>query len=322
MERSASIADAASSAPCTAPAVPSRPDAHAAWLALVERRLHALVPDDAAGPAPLPAAMRDAVLAPGKRLRPLLAMAATLELGADPAAALDAGCALEMVHAASLALDDLPCMDDARLRRGRPALHRAYGEDVAILAAIALLSRAFVVLSTQPRVDAGVRAQLVASVAGSFGIDGLAGGQLEDLRGAEARRGAREARRCNVRKTGAAFSAAVDVAVSIAGAPARQRARLRSFALHLGCAFQLRDDLLDATCTPAQAGKDTGRDAGKRTVVGLLGTERAAREMRAHLAAARRSASPPRDRAQRDGGPLASFLQAAFGPELRAMGVA
>ena len=103
------------------------------------------------------------------------------------------------------------------------------------------------------------------------------------------------------------------------GAAPAQRTRLRTFAMHLGCAFQIRDDLLDVTASAAQIGKDTGRDAGKQTMVGLLGTERAVREMRAHLASARRAASAPRDRARGADGPLAQFLHAAFGPELRAM---
>jgi geranylgeranyl diphosphate synthase type II len=289
------------------------------WIDAVERRLDALLPTAGAGPAPLPAAMRDAVLAPGKRLRPLLAMAATLELGADPADAIDAGCALEMVHAASLALDDLPCMDDARLRRGRPALHVAHGEDLAILASVALLSRAFGVLAALPGLDASVRASLGATLADCVGHDGLAGGQVEDLRGAARRRDARDARRCNLRKTGAAFAAAVDIGAAIARTPARGRGRLRAFALHLGCAFQIRDDLIDVTATAAQAGKDTGRDAARRTVVGVLGADSARRELRAHLLAARRAAVGARGGPAAADGPLAQFLQAAFDAELRAL---
>lgn len=302
----------ASSGPDTPPERPPSDLSPQAAIGLIERRLDMLVPADPDAPAPLCAAMRDALLAPGKRLRPLLAMASARQLGADPQAALDAGCALEMAHTASLALDDLPCMDDATMRRGRPALHVAHGQDVAILAAIALLSRAFSVVATQKSIDAATRASLAATLADAIGVDGLAGGQLEDLRGAAARHDADDARRCNVRKTGALFVAAVDVGAAVARAGVAPRERLREYAMHLGCAFQIRDDLLDVTATVAETGKDTGRDAPRRTIVGLLGAERAAREMRAHLRAAERAAdsvSGAGDGAR----PLRDFLQAAFG---------
>ena len=290
-------------------------DGHAARAA-IERRLAELVPA-AAGPQGLLAdAMRHALLAPGKRLRPLLALAAVRELGGDPADALDAACALEMLHAASLALDDLPCMDDARLRRGRPTVHVAFGEDVAILASVALIARAFAVVAAQRGLPASVRGAIGAALAESIGTDGLTAGQVEDLRGAAERTSTDDAQRCNLRKTGALFAAAVEVGAAIARAPASRRERLADYALHLGCAFQIRDDLLDATARPDEVGKDTGRDGARRTIVGLVGLERARREMAAHLAAAHRAvagpASAPADT------PMAAFLAAAFGDELRA----
>jgi geranylgeranyl diphosphate synthase type II len=294
------------------------PRSAASLVGAIDRRLDELVPDgdgDADAPASLRDAMRHVLLAPGKRLRPLLALASTAELGADPAVALDAACALEMIHAASLALDDLPCMDDARLRRGRPTLHVAYGEDVAILASIALLSRAFSVVAGQRTLAPRVRAGLAATLAECVGSEGLAGGQFDDLRGAAQRTGD-SAQRCNLRKTGALFAAAIEVGTQIAQAPAARRARLREFALHLGCAFQIRDDVLDATRTSAEVGKDTGRDAGKCTVVALLGVEQAHRELRAHLNAAHRAAT-----GDTRGGPrssLVEFLRVAFGAELPA----
>ncbi|HYF58739.1 MAG TPA: polyprenyl synthetase family protein [Burkholderiaceae bacterium] len=306
-----------STGPLPHPAPVSSESRAASLRAAIERRLDELVPDDPGPQGVLRQAMRWSLLAPGKRLRPLLAMAAARELGADPADALDAGCALEMLHAASLVLDDLPCMDDAQLRRGRPTLHVAYGEDVAILASIALLSRAFQVVATQRSLPASVRGAVSAALAEAIGADGLAAGQIEDLRGAPARASAADAQRCNLRKTGALFLAAVEVGGAVARAPAARRERLGEFALHLGCAFQIRDDLLDATARPEQVGKDTGRDGERRTIVGLLGVERAAREMRAHLAAAHRAAAGPGRGAPADS-PLAAFLHAAFGDELRA----
>jgi hypothetical protein len=202
-------------------------DGHAARVA-VDRRLDELLPPVDGPQGLLVSAMRYALLAPGKRLRPLLTLAAARELGGEPADALDAGCALEMLHAASLVLDDLPCMDDAGLRRGRATTHVAFGEDVAILASIGLLGRAFAVVAAQRALPATVRGAVSAALAESIGADGLAAGQVEDLRGAAARASAADAQRCNLRKTGALFVAAVEIGAAVARAPAaRPRARRR-----------------------------------------------------------------------------------------------
>ena len=148
----------------------------------IEARLRALAPAESRTGS-LDAAIRYALLAPGKRLRPLLTLLAAWELGARDLKALDAACALEMVHAASLVLDDLPCMDDASERRGRPATHVAYGQDVAILCAVALLGRAFLTVASMDGIDPARRAQLSVILSEAVGANGLAAGQLEDLRG-------------------------------------------------------------------------------------------------------------------------------------------
>lgn len=284
---------------------------------LVDERLERLMPADAE-PQPLVRAMRHVLLSPGKRLRPLLVLMGTAELGGDALAALEVGCALEMVHAASLVLDDLPCMDDASLRRGQPTTHLVYGEDVAVLASIALLSRAFGLVACQRHLDPMVRAELSCMLSACIGTEGLVAGQLDDLRGGRAAAGLAAVEHRHLRKTGALFVAAIESAAAIAGPIDEPRlACLRDFAKHLGIAFQCCDDLLDATRSSAALGKDVGKDAGKSTVVSLLGIEGARRTMHLHLARAHAIAGGPLGR---NGvpGPLAEFLDCAFGPELQA----
>ncbi|HEY0420132.1 MAG TPA: polyprenyl synthetase family protein [Acetobacteraceae bacterium] len=252
----------------------------------VNRRLEALLPAGRDPSHPLHSSMRYALMAPGKRIRPLLTILSTSVLGADDAAALDAGCALEMVHTASLILDDLPSMDDARLRRGQKAAHLVFGEDVAILAAISLLSRAFGVLASVRHLPGAVRAELVEILSEATGACGLSGGQVDDLREAFCARPAERIAAVNHLKTGMLFLAAVEMAASIARVGEGERAALRRFAENLGWAFQLRDDLLDEDGVPAVTGKDAGQDRGKSTLVATLGRDGAALRLRGHLAEA------------------------------------
>jgi geranylgeranyl diphosphate synthase type II len=256
-------------------------------LARIEARLAELVPVVLAGQQGLEAAMRDSLLAPGKRLRPLIAAIVAQDLGGPLDAALDAGCAVEMVHAASLILDDLPCMDDAALRRGRPAIHRGHGEDVAVLASVAMLTEAFAVLSRIEGLAPERRNAAVGVLASAVGSLGLVGGQYQDLRGGRGPRSAQDIGDANGRKTGALFLSAVELGAIVAGATPGQRANLSAFAGELGLAFQLMDDLLDLTSDPAAIGKDVGRDAGKSTVVALVGVERTQRLVERHIGTAR-----------------------------------
>ncbi|MFO8154748.1 MAG: polyprenyl synthetase family protein, partial [Thiohalospira sp.] len=149
--------------------------------ALIDDRLRRLLPTGPDLPATLHDALEEGLLAPGKRLRPQLTLLATAQCDGDWHAALDPACALEMVHAASLILDDLPAMDDASERRGRPALHRRFGEDGAILAAVALMNRAYAVVADCPDLTAETRLNLVRELAGTIGTDGLVAGQWRDL---------------------------------------------------------------------------------------------------------------------------------------------
>jgi geranylgeranyl diphosphate synthase, type II len=274
--------------------------------AVVDRRLAALSGPPTQG-SELDRALRYVVLAPGKRIRPILTVYTGWELGQEDLRALDAGCALELVHAASLVLDDMPCMDDAMLRRGQPTAHVAFGEDVAMLASIALLSRAFGLLSTTPHILPATRARLVAILADAVGTDGLAGGQLNDLR--SGRNGSvRDLADRNHLKTGVLFVAAVEMAAAISGVEDDRLVALRDFANELGQAFQLFDDLLDADASAQAIGKDINQDADKETFVSLLGRDEVARRLHGHLDAALAYLT----RVSGGTGPLTGFIRSLF----------
>lgn len=267
--------------------------------AAVEQRLDDLS-SQPVGANGLDEAVRYSLLAPGKRLRPLLTLLAVRELGGDELAALDAGCALEMVHAASLVLDDLPCMDDAPTRRGQPSTHAAFGQDVAVLASITLLSRAFATAASGADQTPEQRGRLVAILAEAVGSEGLAGGQYRDLKGADFYRAIGSISDGNHRKTGALFVAAIDMAGVIAGATPERVADLRRFATHLGQAFQIMDDLQDGATGAGGQSEDTG----KITVLSFLDREGASRRLESHLRQARSALRP--------GGDLAMFAEEVF----------
>lgn len=278
---------------------------HAELRTEIDQRLAALMPPPSEGDL-LCRAMREAVTAPGKRIRPLLVMLAAREIDADRGAAREIGCALEMIHAASLLLDDLPCMDDATLRRGQAAAHVRYGEDVAILASIGLLSRAFGVLADAP-VPSEIRARLVVILAEAVGECGLVGGQYGDLHGAGTGSASAVAR-VNHMKTGVLFVAGMEMIALAGDASAADRARLVRFADELGQAFQLFDDLLDRTAKPSEIGKDVGKDADKTTLIALLGEAGARERLSVHLAAMREAATP----ASASGGSLIGLIDTIF----------
>ena len=248
----------------------------------VEERLSALLAECGPSNDRLAAATRAAALGSGKRMRPLLLMLVARDLGCDSPALIDVACAVELVHAASLVLDDMPCMDDAQLRRGQPTIHVAYGEDVAILASIALLSRAFGILGAAQDIPPDVRARLVARLSETIGAQGLVRGQFLDLQASA--RSAEDIATTNELKTGVLLGAAVDMAAIIAETDDCVARSLRAFALAAGHAFQLRDDFqdgpgMDSTVT----GKDTGKDVNKATFINTLGFDEARRRLMDHL---------------------------------------
>jgi farnesyl diphosphate synthase len=254
---------------------------------MVEARLDALIEPEpgTSGQAQLIQAMRYAALGGGKRLRPFLLIEAARLFGVAEERALDAGAALECVHCYSLVHDDLPAMDDDKVRRGRATAHVAFDEATAILAGDALLTLAFDVLSRPTTAaDAAVRVELVSLLAQAAGADGMAGGQALDLAAEGESLGPMEVARMQAMKTGALFQFACAAGAALGLADARARESLAAYASAFGQAFQLADDLLDAEGDAAVVGKAVAKDAhrGKATLVALLGIE-AARERLAAL---------------------------------------
>ena len=255
-------------------------EAMAATAAAVEAELERLIPTVPASAAPLLAAMRHGTLGGGKRLRPFLVRASGEPLGADPAACLRAGTALEMVHGYSLIHDDLPAMDDAALRRGRPTVHRAFDEATAILAGDALLTLAFEALGRDDWPAAPARkVALVRGLAAAAGAEGMCGGQTIDLLAEKQTLSLDATGELQRLKTGALIAFGCQAGAVLAGA---DPATFDPYAARLGLAFQIRDDLLDVEGDAQSAGKDLGRDAaaGKATFVAHLGAEGAKAELR------------------------------------------
>jgi farnesyl diphosphate synthase len=264
---------------------------------MVEARLDALIEPEpgASGLARLIEAMRYAALGGGKRLRPFLLIEAARLFGVAETDALDAGVALECVHCYSLVHDDLPAMDDDKVRRGRPTTHVAFGEATAILAGDSLLTLAFDILSRPTTAaDAAVRVELVLLLAQAAGTDGMAGGQALDLAAEGNRLGPMEVARMQAMKTGALFQFACAAGATLGRADARAREALAAYASAFGQAFQLADDLLDAEGDAAMVGKAVAKDAGrgKATFVALLGVEAAQARLAALVEDAEASLAP------------------------------
>jgi farnesyl diphosphate synthase len=242
----------------------------------VEQALAAWVPEEA--PAKLGEAMRYAVLDGGKRLRPLLVLGAAESVGGHAQAALRAGCAVELIHAYSLVHDDMPCMDNDVLRRGKPTVHVAFGEATALLAGDALQALAFELLTPA---GAGIpdrtQAALCRLLAQAAGQAGMAGGQAIDLAAVGKSLSEAELRQMHRLKTGALLQASVMMGAACGEPSAAARQGLEGYGRALGLAFQVVDDILDVTADSATLGKTPGKDAAqdKPTYVSLLGLERA-----------------------------------------------
>ena len=262
-------------------------------LALVESALSAWVPADA--PAGLGAAMRYGVLDGGKRLRPLLVRAASEAVGGQAEAALRAAVAVELIHAYSLVHDDMPCMDNDVLRRGKPTVHVQFGEAGAMLAGDAMQALAFEVLTPAEGLAPALQARLCSLLARAAGHAGMAGGQAIDL--ASIGKPLDEAclRDMHRRKTGALLQASVLMGAATGPCPPAAWAALSDFGAVLGLAFQVVDDILDVTQASATLGKTAGKDsdANKPTYVTVLGLDEARRQAtdlhRQALAALQRS---------------------------------
>jgi geranylgeranyl diphosphate synthase, type II len=289
------------------------PEALGEWLdakrALVEQALDRFLPTGARAPAAIAEAMRYSVFAGGKRLRPMLTLAAaeatapavSMPKEAATRAALPAACAIELIHTYSLVHDDLPAMDNDTLRRGRPTAHVVYGEGSAILSGDALLTEAFALLAREPRADdvgaiaAGelARRQLAAiqTIADAAGADGMVGGQALDLKAAEPgaapldESGLSE---MHARKTGALLRASAVVGAVMAGATPDVLTAVAAYGSHVGLAFQIVDDILDVEGASAVLGKTAGKDAaaGKPTYPALHGLAESKRRAEASMRSA------------------------------------
>jgi geranylgeranyl diphosphate synthase type II len=240
--------------------------------------------------------MRYSLLAGGKRLRPILCIAACELCGGDEALALPTACALEMIHTMSLIHDDLPAMDNDDFRRGKPTNHKVYGDDIAILAGDGLLAYAFEFAVTQtPQADPQAMLQVVARLGRTVGAAGLVGGQVLDLE-SEGRTDITPETLSfiHTHKTGALLEASVLTGAILAGASADTQHRLSRYAQNIGLAFQIIDDILDITATQEELGKTAGKDikAQKATYPSLLGIEASRQQARTLIDEAIEALSP------------------------------
>ncbi len=241
---------------------------------LVDAELERLRFPAPAATAGLEEAMRYSLLAGGKRVRPVLALATARALGAEPRDFLAVACALELIHTYSLIHDDLPAMDDDELRRGQPTAHVKYGEDVAILAGDGLFAEAVRLFCEQPGEPGRVLAAL-GELTAATGVDGMVGGQYVDV--AVPERDAEGLRAMHALKTGRLIAASVGVVLTLEGVAEPETISFRQFASELGVLFQIVDDILDVTGSDERLGKPRGSDErhGKLTYVSLFGLDQA-----------------------------------------------
>jgi geranylgeranyl diphosphate synthase, type II len=256
---------------------------------LVEEYLDELRFSEAAATEGLQEAMRYSLLAGGKRIRPVLALATARAIGTDPAGVLPAAAALELIHTYSLIHDDLPAMDDDELRRGRPTSHVVHGEDVAILAGDGLFAEAISLISERQQGPPERIVAALATLTAATGVDGMVGGQYVDVSANDL--DADALRRLHELKTGRLIAASVEIPLILAGASEPDTIAYRRFASELGVLFQIVDDILDVTGSDEELGKPHGSDErhGKVTYVSLYGLDKA-RELAAASHAKARAA--------------------------------
>ena len=277
-------------------------DAMASAAREIDTALDQLLPAPEGDEARLFEAMRYSTVGGGKRLRGFLVLEGARQFTVSREAALRVACAIEMIHAYSLIHDDLPAMDDDDLRRGKPTNHKAFDEATAILAGDALQTHAFSVLAgeeTHP--DPAVRIELVRLLARAAGPRGMVGGQALDMAAETAAKPLDEAQigRLQLLKTGKLIEFSAEAGAVLGKAPGALRMALGAYGRELGAAFQIADDLLDATATAEETGKATGKDAGagKATLVSLLGLDRARIQAERLVEQAQRHLDPFDDRA-------------------------
>lgn len=258
---------------------------------IVEDALHRYLPDEHSVPQELHTAAHYSVFAGGKRIRPILCLAALEACGGDMAPAMPVACALELIHTYSLIHDDLPAMDNDDFRRGKQTSHKVFGEAMAILAGDALLTEAFVLLSRaeKVRLAAERRLAVIQEIASAAGIAGMVGGQALDIRAEKIAPDFEGLIDIHRRKTGALIVAAVKSGAILAGASDEKIQALGVYGSHIGIAFQIADDILNVEGDSELMGKKTGSDAalGKVTYPSLLGLEASRVKLAEHIEAAR-----------------------------------
>jgi geranylgeranyl diphosphate synthase type II len=245
--------------------------------ALVEQKLNVLIPEKATDYDSLYKAARYSLLAGGKRLRPILAIATAEAFGKSESTALSAACALEMIHTYSLIHDDLPCMDDDDFRRGKPSLHKAFGEGHAVLTGDYLLTYAFEVVANDPSLHAAQKVALISLIARNCGCQGMIAGQVMDIQAEGKTLTIESLKQIHRYKTGALINASILTGAIIAEASPAEFQLLNDFGHDIGLAFQIVDDVIDVTSSEIKHGKKVASDAAnhKTTYVTLLGIEEA-----------------------------------------------
>ncbi len=262
--------------------------------ALIDRALDGFLPRASVKPCTIHKAMRYSLFAGGKRLRPVLTLTAAEACGGGLPAATPAACAVECIHTYSLIHDDLPCMDDDDLRRGRPTSHKVFGEGVAVLAGDGLLTIAFEILAQAAPAPRYSTAALIRELASASGSQWLIGGQVADLEGEGKKLGGADLKYIHRCKTAALLTASIRLGAMSANATPARLAALTVFGQALGLAFQVIDDILDVTQTTEKLGKTAGKDvaATKATYPATFGLERSRREAHRLTAAAHASLKP------------------------------
>jgi geranylgeranyl diphosphate synthase type II len=246
-------------------------------LRVVDEALEKWVPAESTDPASIHKAMRYSLFAGGKRIRPILAMAAGRAVSDSPDGIENAAATLELIHTYSLIHDDLPALDNDDLRRGRPTCHKVFGEAMAILAGDSLLTLAFEVLSRLPLIDANTKIRLVEELARASGtVGGMIGGQVNDIEGERKAPTAFLLESIHRAKTGALLRASVRMGAIYAGATAEELAALSEFGERVGLAFQIIDDVLDVEESSEKLGKTAGKDAAQQKITfpAVYGLER------------------------------------------------
>jgi geranylgeranyl diphosphate synthase type II len=277
----------------------------AAYPTRLQERIDSYLEGLSFGTERLGEAMRYSLLAGGKRIRPVLALATAESVGRGPDEVLPLAAAIEMIHTYSLIHDDLPAMDDDELRRGQPTCHVAFGEDVAILAGDGLFAEALGLALTEQRGDPANVLAAVREIVAAAGVQGMVGGQYLDIRGA----GEEELRRLHELKTGALIAASVGSVLAVAGMSEPATIPYRRFAAELGVVFQIVDDILDVTGDEAELGKPRGSDQrhGKATYVSAFGLERA-RELALESHAKARAALAEAEGDTKELGQIADYI--------------